>query len=98
MLKKEKPTKGEVTRLAIEDAALELFMEQGYHGTGLQEILDVTADVDYNAELKQGPKYKVFVNPVYEKKSKDWKLAYRAGKQAVDAVRAAAQKWLGEIK
>ena len=64
----------------------------------LQDILDITADVDYNAELKQGPKYKVFVNPEYEKKSKEWKLAYRAGKQAVDAVRAAAQKWLAEIK
>lgn len=68
----------------------------------LLEILDVTADVDYAAELKevewQGKKWKVFVNPSYEKKSKEWKLAFRAGKSATDAVRAAAEKWLKEIK
>jgi len=40
MVKKEKPTKGEVTRLAIEDAALELFMEQGYHATSMRQIKD----------------------------------------------------------
>ena len=38
MTKKEKPTKGEVTRLAIEDAALTLFMEQGYHATSMRQI------------------------------------------------------------
>lgn len=64
----------------------------------LQDILDITADVDYSAELKQVGKFKVFVNPEYEKKSKEWKLAYRAGKAATDAVRAAAQKWLSEFK
>ena len=66
----------------------------------LQEMLDVTADVDYTAELKDGynKKFKVFVNPVYEKKSKDWKLAYRAGKETTDLVRAAAEKWLSEFK
>jgi AcrR family transcriptional regulator len=37
-MKKEKPTKGEVTRLAIEDAALTLFMEQGYHATSMRQI------------------------------------------------------------
>ena len=65
----------------------------------LIEMLDVTADVDYTAELKDGyaNKFKVFVNPVYEKKSKDWKLAYRAGKETTDLVRAAAQKWLSDM-
>jgi hypothetical protein len=65
----------------------------------LQEMLEVTADVDYSAELKDGyaNKFKVFVNPVYEKKSKDWKLAFRAGKETTDLVRAAAQKWLSEM-
>ena len=37
-MKKEKPTKGEVTRLTIEDAALTLFMEQGYHATSMRQI------------------------------------------------------------
>ena len=35
---KEKLKKGEVTRQAIEDAAIELFMEQGYHATSMRQI------------------------------------------------------------
>ncbi|MFL5740460.1 MAG: hypothetical protein ACJ75B_09615 [Flavisolibacter sp.] len=64
----------------------------------LQEILDITSDVDYHAETKQVGKYNYFVNNDYEKKPKEWKLAFRAGKAATDAVRAAAQKWLQELK
>ena len=65
----------------------------------LEEILAITADVDYGGELKDGYKgKKVFVNPLYEKKPKDWKLAYRAGKPTTDAVRAAAENWLKELK
>ncbi len=37
---KESPTKGETTRLAIEDAAIELFLERGYHATSMREIAD----------------------------------------------------------
>jgi hypothetical protein len=68
----------------------------------LEEILNITADVDYAAELKEtewkGKKWRVFVNPVYERKSKEWKLAFRAGKPVTDAVRTAAEKWLKEFK
>ena len=35
---KDTPKKGNVTRLAIEDAAIELFMEQGYHATSMRQI------------------------------------------------------------
>ena len=64
----------------------------------LQEIIDITADVDYAAELKEGYKgKKVFVNPAYEKKPAEWKLAFRAGKPATDAVRTAAQDWLKKL-
>ena len=64
----------------------------------LQDILTITADVDYAAEFKEGPKgKKVFVNPIYEQKPAEWKLAFRAGKPATDAVRAAAQQWLKEL-
>lgn len=38
MVKKEKPTKGEVTRSAVEEAAIVLFMEQGYHATSMRQI------------------------------------------------------------
>jgi hypothetical protein len=64
----------------------------------LQEILAITTDVDYSAALKDGDKgKKIFVNPEYEKKPAEWKLAFRAGKAATDAVRAAAQQWLSEL-
>ena len=42
MVKKEKPKKGEVTRLAIEEAAITLFMEQGYHATSMRQIAERT--------------------------------------------------------
>ena len=64
----------------------------------LQEILDYTEDVDYAAELKEQYGKKVFVNPVYEKKPAEWKLAYRSGKEATEAVRAAARQWLVDLK
>jgi TetR/AcrR family transcriptional regulator, mexJK operon transcriptional repressor len=37
---KNKPTKGETTRLAIEDAAIELFLTQGYAATSMRQIAD----------------------------------------------------------
>jgi len=39
---KEKLKKGDVTRLAIEDAAIELFMEHGYHATSMRQIAERT--------------------------------------------------------
>ena len=64
----------------------------------LQEMLDMTANIDYAAELKEGDKgIKFFVNPAYEAKPLEWKLAFRAGKPATDAVRAAAQQWIREL-
>jgi AcrR family transcriptional regulator len=38
--KKDTPKKGEVTRNAIEDAAMELFLEQGYAATSMRQIAD----------------------------------------------------------
>jgi AcrR family transcriptional regulator len=37
---KDKLKKGDITRLAIEDAAIELFMEQGYHATSMRQIAE----------------------------------------------------------
>ena len=64
----------------------------------LEELLAATSDIDYAAELKEAYGKKVFVNPEYQKKSADWKLAYRAGKETTDAVRTIAQQWLQQIK
>jgi AcrR family transcriptional regulator len=39
---KENLKKGEVTRLAVEEAAVKLFLEQGYHATSMRQIADHT--------------------------------------------------------
>lgn len=39
---KDMPKKGDVTRLAIEDAAVELFLEHGYHATSMRQIAEHT--------------------------------------------------------
>lgn len=54
-MKKDKPTKGEVTRLAIEDAAIHLFLEQGYHATSMRQIAE-------HAGLALGGIYNHFVS------------------------------------
>jgi AcrR family transcriptional regulator len=52
-MQKEKIKKGETTRLAVEDAAIELFMEQGYHATSMRQIAE-------RAELALGGIYNHF--------------------------------------
>lgn len=64
----------------------------------LQEFLNVTASVDFNAELKESYGKKRFVNPAYERKDNKWKMAFRAGKPVVDDARAFATQWIAELK
>lgn len=52
---KENSTKGETTRIAIEDAAIELFMEHGYHATSMRQIAD-------RAEIALGGIYNHFAS------------------------------------
>ena len=40
MPQKVTPKKGDVTRLAVEDAAMELFLEQGYAATSMRQIAE----------------------------------------------------------
>lgn len=60
----------------------------------LQEFLDLSATVDFDATTVSGR----FENPAYEAKSNQWKMCYRAGKPVVEAARAEAQAWLGELQ
>ncbi len=64
----------------------------------LTNFLNETKDVDFSAQtaLDQNNK-EVFVNQEYERKSRLWKLCYRTGKEATDAGRGFAQKWLSEL-
>jgi len=65
----------------------------------LQDFLDKTVDVDFNATTKLNPsnKRQVFTNPIYEKKDGQWKTCYRAGKELTGAARTFAAEWLDEL-
>lgn len=64
----------------------------------LQKMLELTANVDFNAELKGSGNRKFFVKPEYERKSREWKMAFRAGKEVTELTRSFAQQWLSELK
>lgn len=64
----------------------------------LEQMLEITKDVDFDAELTEKYGRKVFVNPTYERKHANWKFAFRAGKELTGTVRAFAEKWVSEIK
>jgi hypothetical protein len=65
--------------------------------TRLQQVLSVTKDIDFNAQLTERNGRKYFVNTLYERKPGGWKMAFRAGKEVTTAVRAFAQQWLTEL-
>jgi hypothetical protein len=63
----------------------------------LHEFLDLSESVDFDAKLVPAGGRMQFANPEYERKSSDWKVCYRAGREAVGAARAFANGWLAEI-
>jgi hypothetical protein len=69
-----------------------------YVSKRLQEFMEVTKDVDFNAELIEKNKKKVFVNPVYEHKDYRWKMAFRAGREVVEPSREFVEKWIAELQ
>jgi vacuolar-type H+-ATPase subunit H len=64
----------------------------------MQQFLDETKDIDFSAQLieKNGKKY--FANKAYESKGNRWKMAFRAGKEAVETARTFVQQWMTEIQ
>ena len=66
--------------------------------TRLNQFLEVTADISFDAQLfeKNGKKY--FVEKQFENKGNQWKMAFRAGKEVVEPARIFVQQWLEEIK
>jgi len=64
----------------------------------LKEFLDRTAGVDYAAALKPAFGDKVFANPTFEQKPREWKMCFRAGREACEAARTFATNWLAELK
>jgi hypothetical protein len=64
----------------------------------LQQFLDDTKDIDFNAELVSKNDKKIFVNKAYESKGNRWKMAFRAGKETIETGRTLVQQWITEIK
>jgi hypothetical protein len=63
----------------------------------LQALLAKTEGIDFNAKLVKKNNAMVFANPEYEQKDSEWKLAFRAGKEATGAARAFAKEWLKSL-
>jgi len=63
----------------------------------LREFLALSTDVDFAAELKSDGGRMLFANPAYQAKSAQWKMCFRAGKEATTAARAAVKAWLKEL-
>jgi hypothetical protein len=64
----------------------------------LREFLAETKDIDYGAKLVARSGRQYFANEAYEEKSPEWKMCFRAGKEATGAARAFAAEWLKELQ
>jgi uncharacterized membrane-anchored protein YhcB (DUF1043 family) len=64
----------------------------------LQQFLDETKDIDFDAELTIKHNRKIFVNPLYESKGRYWKMAFRAGREVILPARKFAADWIAEIR
>jgi len=64
----------------------------------LKAFLATSASVDFSAKLEPRNGRMRFVDAADEARSGEWKLCYRAGKEAVDAARLAAAAWLQELE
>jgi len=60
----------------------------------LREFLGESAGVNYNAKIIIKDGRKIFADPNYEKKNGNWKMCFRAGREATEAARSFAQAWL----
>lgn len=63
----------------------------------LREFLAVSAEVNFDAQLKQEGRLMRFVDAQYEQKPAEWKLCYRTGRETVAAAREFATAWLGAL-
>ena len=63
----------------------------------LREFLQLSANVDFAANVKTADGRSTFENPAYEAKPSQWKMCFRAGREATTAARAAVQAWLTEL-
>lgn len=63
----------------------------------LEQMLEATKDIDYNAQLTERNGKKYFAKAEYERKSSQWKMGFRAGKEVTETARAYVQQWIKEL-
>lgn len=63
----------------------------------LEQMLVATRDIDYDAQLTERNGKKYFARPEYERKSREWKMGFRAGKEVTETARAYVQQWIREL-
>ncbi len=66
--------------------------------TRLQQFMQETDGIDFDAALTMKNGKKIFVSPQYEGKSYRWKMAFRAGREVVEQARALVHQWINDIK
>jgi hypothetical protein len=66
--------------------------------TWLESFLEMSKDVDFNAQTAIDQNRTLFVKQEYERKDYMWKLCFRGGKETTEAGRKFAQTWLNELK
>lgn len=64
----------------------------------INDFLVVSAGVDFSAKLIPRGDKMIFAREDYEQKPSEWKLCFRAGKEATAAARAFARAWLAELE
>jgi hypothetical protein len=64
----------------------------------ITDFLAASAGVDYAAKLVPSGDRMVFAREDYERKPPEWKICFRAGREATEAARAFAKDWLTELE
>ena len=63
----------------------------------LAAFLELIKEINYGAALVERDGKKRFADPDLEGKPGEWKLCFRAGRQATEAAREFAAAWLKEL-
>ncbi|HSQ35656.1 MAG TPA: hypothetical protein VLQ89_06670, partial [Candidatus Binatia bacterium] len=64
----------------------------------INDFLAMSAGVDYAAKLVPRGDQLIFASETFERKPPEWKLCFRAGKEATEAARFFAKAWLAELE
>ena len=63
----------------------------------LQLFLELTEGINYDTQLINQRGLMRFADPVYERKPKEWKMAFRCGKEVTETARKFAKQWVADL-